>query len=283
MIGDEKRDLLTIGKKISVNLNKVTGIDEKYLYRSVIGLVGPSSRNAIRILSRYNLFLILSTGRTGTMWLANLLNKAEEACVMHEPVTGEQLANVKAFKDSSFARKYLMNFRLREMALRCKIVQPSIYGEVNPALKYFASTFRGFFPDMKIVHVIRDGRDFVRSVMSRDSFTDRDNRNYVPPQKFIPATTWNSMGRFEKICWVWSYENEYLRKHSDITVKFEDIISDYDIFYTSIVAPLNLKIDRDLWLKSVRSPQNTSNRYWIQYKYCNHEHGHLHIFSAFSP
>ncbi|MBI2966768.1 MAG: hypothetical protein HYY40_03010 [Bacteroidetes bacterium] len=249
--------------RISEWISRKTGTDKKMVYRLLIRCMAPDKKRALKILSDCNFFLVLSTGRTGTMWLTDLLSNAAGACVMHEPVPEEQIANVRAFRDKDFARNYLINFRLREMALRCRLTLSSVYGEVNPALKYFAPLFREFIPTVKIIHVIRDGRDVVRSVFSRDPFTEKDKRNYLPPQECIDPLQWNYMDRFEKICWVWSYENGFLRENSDLSVKFEDIILSYEKFNDSIASPLNLKIPYEIWQKSVPNPRNRTEDYSI--------------------
>lgn len=38
---------------------------------------------------------------------------------------------------------------------------------------------------------------------------------------------WQSMTRFEKVCWLWQADNRYLRKNIGHSLQFEKLISDY--------------------------------------------------------
>jgi hypothetical protein len=255
-----KVDGIKISRHVSILAGKV-GVNPQSAYRETVRLFLADSDKAISIISQYHPFLILSTGRTGTRWLANLLNQIPGACIMHEPMPYERYAHAQAFMYPETAKKYLTEFRLLEIALRCRSQNPVIYGEVNGNLRRHAAAFKELIPDIQIIHLVRAGHEVVRSMMSRTTFTAKDDRNLIPPAVAIAPQIWAEMSRFEKICWLWSYENSYLRHHADVSVKFEDIISDYSLFKAQILTPLGLSLDQPVWQKAVQHPQNQTKEY----------------------
>ena len=69
------------------------------------------------------------------------------------------------------------------------------------------------------------------------------------------------MKRFEKLCWYWKIENEYLNKNIEKTIMFEKLISDYEYFKTEILESLNLEISKKIWLENINKPLNVSKKY----------------------
>jgi len=250
--------------KLSQNLSRLAGklcLDPDLSYRLLVNLYLPNTDRAIAIIQEHQPFLILGTGRTGTTWLSHLLGMIPGAWVEHEPVLADRHAHVQAFMNPEVAKDYLTGFRLAEMALRCQIQKPLVYGEVNGNLRRHAAAFKELISNIRIIHIVRDGRSFVRSVWSRRTFTEKDSRVLLPPAQVLDHETWNTMSRFEKICWLWAYENSYLRQHADSTVRFEDIISDYESFRSQVLRPLGLSLDRSIWVAAVQQPKNETKRF----------------------
>jgi hypothetical protein len=111
--------------------------------------------------------------------------------------------------------------------------------------------------------MIRDGRNVVRSMMSRRTFTWRDPiTQAIHPKCQDPYfEKWSSMNRFEKICWYWRVENEYLRTHTIKTIRFEKIIDDYEYFIVNLSKSLDLDIPEYVWRNSINRPRNITQKY----------------------
>jgi len=235
------------------------GRREHRAYVWIVRAIAPRFERSLRTLVARRVFLILGTGRIGTTWLAGLLDAAPGAQVMHEPVPTEQFAHAEALMRPSRAEPYLRDFRLREMALRVAAGNPAVYGEVNSALRRHAEAFRRLLPGVRILHLVRDARAFVPSVMARPRFTRADiiHGEDRPPTAEI-APQWRTMDRFSKVCWMWTQENAYLRGHSDGLVRFEDITTDYALFRAQVLEPLGIEVDRALWEAHARRPTNAT-------------------------
>jgi len=202
------------------------------------------------------LFFITGMGRSGSMFLANLLNKCEGGKVLHEPVIKrEQIEHLKAFKNEEASLNYISHFRKKIILDNAKGLE--FYGEVNSYLRNHVPALKKVFPEAKLLHLVRDGRDVVRSICCRNTFKENDKTTIGVE----PEGGWKKESRFEKICWYWVESNDRVSKHIDKYINLEKIISDWDYFKTNILDYLGLKMSRKLWedLKAVRINKNKTN------------------------
>jgi len=231
----------------------------RLIYTLAIRAVAPGIERSITELKKRHPFLIVSTGRTATLWLADLLDEASGTCVVHEPVPDEQYYHAQALLRSDTIVPYLRTFRLREMAFRVLAYDPIVYGEVNGALRRHIVALKELVPEFYIIHLVRDGRDVVTSVMNRYAQMERPEKcygNLVPPH--VDRGSGERIDSFERVCRVWALENAYMRLHSDSLAAFEDILSSYELFREQILRPLGLemKISEGIWQSSVDRPKN---------------------------
>lgn len=212
-----------------------------------------------------NIFFILAIGRSGTKFLADLLSKAPGAYVVHEPVRADFLAYQRAFHSEEEAMKYIQVFRKREIYLRCRDRKINTYGEVNSALRRHCNALKHAFPKAVFIHLIRDGRDVLRSMMSRKTMTSEDpNTRLIYPVDGDPyRDSWPKMTRFERLCWYWQVENQYLRKYIAKTIRLEELVSSYDYFKRELLDPLGLQLSEEVWQKAAESPKNVTENYAI--------------------
>lgn len=208
-------------------------------------------------------FFILAIGRSGTKFLANLLSLENSAVVYHEPVRDDYKAYLQAYQNPEQAMEYLDKFRKKEIYLRARGNRSDKYGEVNSLLRRHAVALKETFPKAKLIHLVRDGRDVVRSMMSRKTMSPMDkNTHGIAPKDNDPyKEKWKHMDRFTRICWYWQIENSFLRTNIDNSVKFEDIIRNYDIFNEKILIPCNLNVGYDAWSERIVRPINITNQY----------------------
>ncbi len=212
-----------------------------------------------------SIFFILAIGRSGTNFFSQLLNKSKNAYIVHEPVRSDFRAYSEAFFSEKKAYKYFKTFRRKEIYLRAKLKNKEIYGEVNSVIRRHCKAIRKSFPNASLFHLVRDGRDVIRSMTARKTMTSEDpNTKSIRPTKDSPwYDKWVSMSRFEKLCWYWDVENRYLHENIDTIIYFEKLISDYEYFNKNLLVPLNLEISKDIWEKEVKSPKNITKQHTI--------------------
>ncbi len=203
--------------------------------------------------------LIVSTGRTGTTWLAKLRSTIPGVAAAHEPIKHEQFAWAKAFSDVGTARSYA-EFRMRYIRAEYLRLGCSVYVEANGALRRHVQALKQIDPSIYIPHVVRDGRDIVSSIMNRPSITVAD-----PFHHFYDDSLCNFLGgevppqsKFEKVCWLWRIENEFMAEHCDHTVRFEDMMTDYTVFSKAFCEPIGVALSYDRWSRSLRKVENAT-------------------------
>lgn len=209
-------------------------------------------------------FFVLAMGRSGTKFLAHLLDEDPDARVVHDPVQDDLEAYLETWRDDDAAEAYVP-FRLKETYLRERERDPAVYGEVNSMLRRHAPALGQALPDTQIFHLVRDGRDVVRSIMARDTFTGDDPvGRTVRPARGDPADDrWEEMDRFERVCWYWAQANRFLRQHVGQLVRFEDLLDRYDTLRDSLLDPLGLAVDRSVWTEAVDQPRDSTRRHAI--------------------
>ncbi len=212
---------------------------------------------------KWDFFFILALGRSGTNFLANFLSQAQDAYVFHEPVLEDFNAYVKAFYSPADAAKYIQGFRKREIYLRMRCIESGVYGEVNSNLRRHAEAIKNAFPNATLLHLVRDGRDVVRSLIPRRIMTVKDPiATRIHPKDLDPwKTQWREMDRFSRLCWLWQVENSYLRTTIGKPVQFEKILSSYEYFSSQILEPCGIQIDKRDWENAIAHPRNTTREF----------------------
>lgn len=115
---------------------------------------------------------ILSTGRTGTQFLARYFDRNPEVCAVHEPKPSRGLrfwtvAYLEGVVDRSMMTRTLRRYRTGFFQ---KINEPT-YIESNNFLAGFVESLIDEFDEPLVVHVIRDPRTYVRSAINNGAST----------------------------------------------------------------------------------------------------------------
>ncbi len=223
-----------------------------------------SSEKVDKFFNNRKVFFVLGVGRSGTKFFANLLNEDDKAIVFHEAVSEDGKLSQLCIKNPGVGDKYIKNFRKKLIYERLKNKEFEVYGEVNGRLRYMYDGLSKEFTSAKFVHLVRDGRDVVSSLMNRSHYKDKGHSSF----KFYPRkdeeyySEWRDLGRFEKVCWFWMHGNKYLRsKIGGESVKFEKLISDYDYFRVNLLEKIDVGIPESNWRKAINIPINVSKKY----------------------
>lgn len=194
-----------------------------------------------------NYFFIVSTGRTATKFLAKTLNHLHtEIYACHEPKPKLIKLKWEFGVNKISLGKSINKFLLKRVKL-LKNINNSIYIESNPYLLFLVPLIERIFSSYKIVHIIRDGRNWVRSALNRGvytSFLEKLPNLLLKILKSYPISEiweiryirkyfskfyrnlwrfraydfykddykyrWNIMTPFEKLSWMWMKFNQYM-------------------------------------------------------------------------
>ncbi len=191
-----------------------------------LGFLGPQDWGPI------DKYFIVSTGRTGTRFFSKFLRPLG-VYALHEPrPTFLQLAIDYArglVSREEAAQKIRRNRRAHCRDVKRKNLD--VYAESNNRYFSLLAPLTDVFTDAKVIHIVRDGRDYVRSGMSRVWYTAEDDdprlkASYFPQDHYYKQ--WLEMSRFAKICWRWQKKDGFIwnwvqEADRAITVEFEDI------------------------------------------------------------
>jgi hypothetical protein len=174
------------------------------------------------------MIFFLSTARSGSKWLASILDQASPLTARHEfslnhRYNGNDLIYEQTTgpgfdlldKDKERAEKLLLDVRtwIEE--------QGRDYGEANIYLERFLPQLQKVFPDAVLVHLYRNPADVVRSLINRDWYdTPGDDRHPA-----IDVENWDRLSQFEKVCWYVRTANENLMP-LQAKICFEEMVSD---------------------------------------------------------
>jgi hypothetical protein len=213
-------------------------------------------------LREWKFFFMLGFGRSGTAFMANFLNQAKGAYVVHEPVLEDFYAHARAHYSQNSAENYLLGFRLKEMYVRTShISPPQIYGEVNGTLRCHVNAIAKIIPNAKLLPLGREGGVVVGPHIPRRTLTLKNpfSMSMHPIDGDPWKDRWADLDRFARLCWFWQEENRRLRTAIGTTVQFEKILKNYDYFADNVLQPLGLEISKKEWETEVATPRNTSS------------------------
>ncbi len=185
------------------------------------------------------LAFVLSTGRTGTVFLSRLIGRAyARARCVHEPPPSRALlvagnlrnqlgcgtAGLRALFESALAR------RLRRLG------PGERYIEINPLMTTTLDLVAGLDAPLRVLHMVRDPRTWAPSI---ETFKASGYRRYlvdvVPFSKPVPINRpprWSTLPALERALWRWRDCNEQLEARFGARarcryrrVRYEDVFS----------------------------------------------------------
>ena len=174
-------------------------------------------------------FFFLSTARSGSTWLASLLDKSTPLTTRHEFTLNhryrdgalvEEKRTAHGFADLMVDSEELL--RLFSDARRWIDQRPGDYGEANVYLPHVLHELKEIFPQATLVHVHRDPKDVVRSIIHREWYATAED-NAHPSFDF---EHWASLDQFGKACSYVGRTNETLTAACGHRLRFEDMVSD---------------------------------------------------------
>jgi hypothetical protein len=218
---------------------------------------------------------IVSTGRTGTTWIADVLATAG-ARAYHEPAPRwlRLVANAHAAGLLPADRATAIVQRARREVIGCSTVP---YAEANSLLAGLVRPLLEAFPDAVVVQIVRDPRTYVRSALDWGQYRFAGRvLNAVPfrrlaapqfrPWSLRARLDWARRDQFERLCWTWTAQNAAMRTQGSgderfRAIRFEDLVDPArgPALLSSLVTSLGLP-EPPAWVLggAVERPRNES-------------------------
>ncbi len=183
-------------------------------------------------------FMITGHGRSGTTWLAEVLDTDKSVRVHHEPCASQfDVARYWRVHDGTFDPVDFVQQRKAHMQIVWDRGAPDDYSEVNSYLRYSAKEYSEEYV-CPVVGIIRDGRLTVSSMMSIGV--------YQRP-KYPPVITPGELdGAFEKCCWYWADTYRRLDEQCIMIYRLEDLSTDFSVF-SQLCDVIGVSVDRKVW------------------------------------
>jgi len=186
--------------------------------------------------------LIISTGRTGAIFLARLFaDLYPSTASYHERGNSRpiQIATNLHFSHlfpKSGVKAAWKIFKGNEI----KNCEKDFHIDANNFLYGLAAFAPELYPNLKVLHIVRDPRGYVTSQLnfSRQKQTSFIGNYLVPfwqPNPFLvgelPITQAFNFSRFQKYCWVWDFKNRVMSGLEGsatpyLCVRFEDLFGE---------------------------------------------------------
>ena len=176
-------------------------------------------------------YFFLSTARSGSAWLSHVIDRATNCRGLHEFTFNHRFENDEPVPDKrtsddfeALCRDRTTALSLLRQSLRWMRQQPGDVAEANVYLEPFLTELRELAPGAALIHLHRDGRDVVRSILNRGWYDNPDDHKH----RAVPVKQWDELSRFERACWYWRYTNEAITPHATRRIGFESMVSDLD-------------------------------------------------------
>jgi hypothetical protein len=156
---------------------------------------------------------ILSTGRTGTQYLAYHFDKNPDVCALHEPAPSRGLrfwtvAYLEGSVDLPMMTSTLRRYRTGFFAE----ITESVYVESNNFLAGFAESLIAEFDQPTLIHVVRDPRTYVRSAINKGAASGlKGIVNSVVPFAHLDLERDSDDPTIQRSARYWTLVNEHLR------------------------------------------------------------------------
>lgn len=218
-----------------------------------------------QMFETYSPVFVLSTGRCGSKYIADLFKNTEDVVSFHEPEPNLMYFSNYAFQNQKkieVLEKIFLAARL-ELIIR-EYIKGKIYFESNQCLTFFAPVIAKIFKKAKFIHLIRHPGDFVRSGI-RKGWHSNDSIWESGRIKMANMEEWEKLISIEKLSWVWNSTNLFIEgfresvdSKSNINLKLEEISGEnkkkaYGLFQFVGVTENVHKILRDLSFKKINT------------------------------
>jgi len=180
-----------------------------------------------------NKVYILSTGRSGTTFLSNYLKQNFPNFIIEHQKIWSRILNILGNLPIWNNDNAIYLFKIFTFLKKTTIPENTLDPLLSISLCNFINA--NILKDVKIIHLVRDPRDFVSSFMNwkAESISKRILHYLIPfwqpylNDLNISFFRWLFMSKFEKYCWVWYYKNlkfmQLDKKSNYLLIKMEDI------------------------------------------------------------
>ena len=178
-------------------------------------------------------YFVTGQGRSGTKWLATVLDCDPSVRVRHEALRQWDARVYRHIWTGKLDAVEYLESRRKKME---EIAVAEDHAEVNSYLRYCVPGLRQVF-GVPVVGLVRDGRYVVRSMLARGVFV---KKSPLPkPQEY---------DAFTACCWYWADTYQRFDQQDVLTFRLEDVSQDFDAFQ-KLRGAIGANVSRHDWRK----------------------------------
>jgi hypothetical protein len=222
----------------------------------------------------YKRIFFFSTGRVGSTYITNIINTLTNSEIVAHQKKYAKLTNIvghmymTGFLNSKNIDKAIQFFEGAEIPNSTS----------DPLRSILVAIFLSNYSEKlnyKIIHLVRDPRDFVTSFMNwkNRKLSGLVAHHIIPfwqPNPFhtkeVSFYRWTRMSKFEHYCWLWNYKNTFLidlfKGNKDYTmIRLEDLVSDnFEVHWKRLFELLEFSFNNEISQKLIDKKVNISNK-----------------------
>ena len=205
-------------------------------------------------MSDFPMFFVIGLPRSGTTWLARLIADCNpDWLICHEAYHEDfDLDIVTPFRPWE-AEAYMLK-RVERMKGRIEKRQKKGlkgYGEVTPRVRYFSAEFVRLYPSATFIHLVRDPRRAVPSMMNFGYYAGHGRKHRTPAPD---AGKWSQV---QRAAWAWAYGHHRIRQKIETFARLEDLLDSWGAMKT-LCSGLGVECPEEVWRERVGEKVNPS-------------------------
>ena len=191
------------------------------------------------------LVVVTGASRSGTTFLGGLLGRAVNATSRHEFLTSREFSYVSYYNPHHPSLRHDIGERLAGVSRLA--AKSELFVDVNSNLAFGLKALRQARPDVKVFHLVRDGRAVVSSNWVRKMYAPYSKGICLVPSTENELGAWDGYDRFQRLAWQWNHIVSHLRAEGVPIIRLERLLDDYDYLKAQLLDPAGIELPEREW------------------------------------
>lgn len=206
------------------------------------------------------LVVVTGASRSGTTFLGGLLGRAVNATSRHEFLTSREFSYISYYNPQHPSLRHDIDERL--VAASQLAAKSELFVDVNCNLAFGLKALRKARADVKVFHLVRDGRAVVSSNWVRKMYTPYSKGISLVPNTADELRAWDGYDRFQRLAWQWNHIVSHLRDEAVPVIRLERLLDDYEYLAAELLEPAGIDLPKGEW-QAARNEKANGTRFKI--------------------
>ncbi len=188
-------------------------------------------------------------GRSGTTFLADLLNKVGQVSAGHERIGNREYWLLSWYLGANYSIPFLNK---EKKAIDQQFADAKTYVDVNSYLQNSTNELKTVFGTENVLHLVRDPKEVIRSIYTRRN----DYDIHLLPKTEEEVSEWLAADRFYQVCKNWQIAMDQILENGIPSIQFEKLTSDFDYLKQNVLEPYGIELTESQWTESKSKKAN---------------------------